>query len=62
MSQKEEFENTAKGSFLVAAIDFFFAVVFALVGNSMFMPLMLLAGFMWAYGSYFKRKADKIGD
>jgi hypothetical protein len=52
-----------KGCFVVAAVDFILATICAAYGNSYFVYFMILAGIMWAFGLYFKAKADKeIGE
>lgn len=47
-----------KMSFLLAALDLMIATICAASGDAHFVAFMVLAGLMWAHGTYFKKKAE----
>jgi len=51
-----------KVSFIIAAADLTLAVMCAILGDVHFVGFMVLAGLMWAYGTYCKHKSEQIGE
>ena len=62
MKTKAELEAVYRGSFLLSGIDLIIATLCAATGNAHFVFFTVLAVAMWAYGMYFKVKADGIGE
>ena len=54
--------NMWKFSFVLAAMDLTIATICAIHGDSHFVIFMVLAGLMWAHGTYFKAKAKQKGE
>ncbi len=59
---KAELETVYKISFAVSALDLVLATMCAANGNTYFIPFIVLAGLMWAYGTFIKGKAEQIGE
>jgi hypothetical protein len=59
---KAELETVYRASLMLATIDLVLATVCAINGNSYFAGFMVLAGAMWAYGMWFKSKAEQEGE
>ena len=55
-------ESVVKLSYGLAILDLTLAVFCAIMGDSLFVPFMLLAGLMYAYGTWLKRRMDEIGE
>ena len=46
-------------AYIISIVDLFLATLCAASGNAHFVGFMILAGVMWAYGTYFKRKSEE---
>lgn len=51
-----------KTSFALAIADALLAIAYAAIGNIHCFTFAILAGCMWAHGTWFKKKAEEKGE